>query len=252
MKSVQGASRRGRIAMVLGSCAQFAGMVMSTLVWAPLSLLTFPFPFRFRYWFITRWCVFNLWWLRVTCGLSYEVRGLENIPAEPGVVLSKHQSTWEVIAFEEFFIPQTWVLKRELIRIPLFGWALALLKPIAIDRASPGEAVRQLVQMGEQQLRDGRWVVIFPEGTRVAPGERVKYQPGGALLASRSGAKVIPVAHNAGEFWGRHQLIKRPGVIQVRIGPPIDPSNRKAKEINAIAEAWIEAQMVEISAATAG
>ncbi|WP_220347749.1 1-acyl-sn-glycerol-3-phosphate acyltransferase [Alkalilimnicola ehrlichii] len=212
-----------------------------------MSLFTFPFPYRFRYWFITQWCNFNLWWLKVTCGLDYRVEGGEHLPNEPGIVMCKHQSTWETMALEQIFVPQSWVLKRELMRIPLFGWALALLDPIPIDRSSHSEAVRQIVQRGKERLNQGRWVVIFPEGTRVAPGERGHYHPAGAFLATRSGAKVIPVAHNAGEFWGRRQFVKRPGTITLRIGPPIDANGKKPKEINHLVEEWIESQMKEIS-----
>lgn len=240
---------RGGVLRFLRSCLQFAGMVGFTAVWAILSMFTFLAPYRLRYRFIIQWCHFNIWWLKVTCNLDFEVKGLENIPAGNGVVMSKHQSTWEAMAMVKFFDPQTWVLKRELMRIPLFGWGLRLLEPIAIDRGGQSEAVRQMVSQGLERLKAGRWVVIYPEGTRVAPGQRVRYHPAGALLASRSGCPVVPVAHNAGSFWGRHRFIKRPGTIQVRIGPPIDPTGKKPKEINRLAEEWIEAQMKEIEPA---
>src|SRR5690606_1162392 len=135
----------------------------------------------------------------------------------------------------------------ELLRIPVFGWALSLLQPIGINRGAHADAVRQILKQGSERLKAGRWVVIFPEGTRVAPGERGRYHPTGALLASLNQAPIVPVAHNAGEFWGRRQFFKRPGTIQVRIGPPIDPRDKKPKEINKIVEDWIESQMAEIS-----
>lgn len=233
--------------MFLRSCVQFAGMVGFTVLWATLSLFVAPLPYLWRYHFITRWSLFNLWWVERICGLGYEVQGLENIPEGPGVVMCKHQSTWETLGLIPYFTPQTWVLKRELTRIPMFGWALSLLEPIAIDRAGQGEAVRQMLNQGLERLRQGRWVIIYPEGTRVPPGQRGRYHPAGAMLACRAGCPVIPVAHNAGEYWARHQFVKRPGKIQLRIGPPIDTQGRKPKEVTALVEAWIEGQMQEIS-----
>lgn len=234
--------------MVLRSAAQNLVFALSLLVWALLSLLTWPFPYRFRYAFVTRWTHFNLWWLERMCGLRCEVRGLENIPPEGGgIVMAKHQSTWETMALQRWFEPQTWVLKRELMHMPLFGWAIALLEPIAIDRNARGGAVRVMCEEGAKRLRDGRWVVIFPEGTRMPPGQRGRYRVGGGVLAARTGATVIPVAHNAGEFWGRNQILKRPGVIQVRIGPPIDSRGKSAHEIMHAVESWIEAEMAEIN-----
>ena len=234
-------------AVVLRSIVQNIVFVVSLLVWAIAGQLTFPFPYRTRYRWITRWTHLNLWCLEVVCGIRCEVRGLENIPAEgAGIIMCKHQSTWETMALQRWFNPQTWVLKRELMRLPFFGWAMALLEPVAINRSARTEAVRQMVEEGEQRLRDGRWVVIFPEGTRVAPGEKSRYRIGGGVLAERTGAFVIPVAHNAGEYWGRNQFFKWPGVIQVRIGPPIDSKGKSAQEIVNAVEEWIEGQMKEI------
>ncbi len=233
--------------LFLRSCLQFSGMVASTVVWTLLAMFTVPLAYPTRYWVITRWCIFNIWWLKVCCRLDYQVEGLEHVPAGAVVVMANHQSTWETLALVRMFGPQTWVLKRELLRIPLFGWALSVLEPIAIDRGGQGEAVRQMVSQGQERLKAGRSVVIFPEGTRVAPGQKGRYHPAGALLATRSGATVVPVAHNAGEYWGRHQFIKRPGRIQVRIGPPIDPSGKTAKEITRLVEEWIEAQLADIA-----
>jgi len=225
------------------------GMLLATLLIAPLAVLLFPFPFGVRYGFVSQWARFNLWWLRQCCGLRYQLRGREHIPAENGIIFCKHQSAWETLALQEIFPPQVWLLKRELLWIPFFGWGLALLEPIAIDRKAGRKALQQLLTQGKRRLADGRWVVIFPEGTRVAPGEKGRYQLGGAILAQKSGYPVIPVAHNAGEFWPRHGFLKHPGTIQVVIGPPIDTRGKSAAEINRLAEAWIEAQMAEISTA---
>lgn len=185
-------------------------------------------------------------WLRITCGLRHRVVGLENLPPHPCVILSKHQSAWETIAYQAIFPAQAWVLKRELLWIPLFGWGLAATRPIAIDRKAGVRALDDVVKQGTERLAGGRYVVVFPEGTRMPPGERGRYNPGGAMLAARAGVPVAPVAHNSGSYWRRRGFMKRSGVIEVRVGPPIDVEGRRAKQINAEAEAWIEGQMVEL------
>lgn len=225
-----------------------AGMTISTLIFAPLSVLTFPLPYRWRYGFITQWSRFNLWWLGVTCRVFYVVEGREHLPAGPVIVLAKHQSAFETLAFQRIFPPQVWVLKRELLWVPFFGWGLAMLEPIAIDRKAGRKALQQLLSDGTQRLSRGRWVVIFPEGTRMAPGARGRYAPGGAILAERSGYPVLPVAHNAGEFWPRRGFVKRPGTVRIVIGPLIESRGRDAQEINALAEQWIETTMQRIGA----
>jgi 1-acyl-sn-glycerol-3-phosphate acyltransferase len=185
--------------------------------------------------------------LKLTCGLGYRVDGLERLPAEPAIVLCKHQSAWETIALRAILpLPQTWVLKRELVRLPIFGWALAVYQPIAIDRAAGRRAMKQLLEQGKRSLRAGRWVIVFPEGTRVAPGERKAYGVGGALLAEKSGRPVVPIAHNAGVYWGRQSFLKRPGIIELRIGAPISVKDRRAAEISQDAERWIEATVAEL------
>jgi 1-acyl-sn-glycerol-3-phosphate acyltransferase len=237
------------VGMWLRSGLQTVLMVGSALLFGGLGFLTLPLPYRWRYRFITGWTRFNLWVLEAICGMRCEVQGLENIPAQAGVVMAKHQSAWETLALQRWFSPQTWVLKRELLWVPFWGWGMAALEPIAINRAAAGSAMRQVVSQGAKRLEQGRWLVIFPEGTRVAPGERGRYQPGGAVLAQKLGATVVPVAHNAGEFWRRKSFLKRPGTIQVRIGPPIATAGRSAKEILREVEEWIEARMQEISEA---
>jgi 1-acyl-sn-glycerol-3-phosphate acyltransferase len=231
----------------LRSLLFFAGQVISTLVFAPLALLTYPLPYAMRYAFITQWSRFNLWWLEVTCGIHWCVSGREHIPAANAVIVCKHQSAWETLALTRIFPPQVWVIKRELLLIPFFGWGLAMLEPIAIDRKSGRKAVRQLVEQGRRRLDQGRWVVVFPEGTRVAPGQRKRYGIGGGVLAEQSGRPVVPVAHNAGEFWPRRGFIKRPGTIQVVIGPPIVSRGRSPEQIIAAAEEWIEATVARLS-----
>lgn len=237
-----------QVDIVARSTVQMVAYVGSTIVWALVAMLTIPLSYRQRYWWITRWTHFNLWVLERVCRIEVDVQGIEHIPPGGGIVLCKHQSTWETLALQRWFSPQTWVLKRELLRLPLFGWAISLLQPIAIDRGGAAKALRQLVQQGSERLSEGRWVVIFPEGTRMQPGQAGRYHLGGALLAERTGATVVPVAHNAGRFWGRGRFLKYPGVIQVRIGPPIHSDNRKAAEIMRLAEEWIEGQMRSIDA----
>jgi 1-acyl-sn-glycerol-3-phosphate acyltransferase len=188
------------------------------------------------------WGRFNLWALRTICQLDYRIHGLENIPQTNVIVLAKHQSTWETVAIRALLpSEQSWVLKQELMAVPFFGWAMRQLQPIAIDRRAGRKAVMQVIHDGKQRLAAGRWVIVFPEGTRVAPGTRLPYAIGGALLAERSGYPVLPMAHNAGEFWGRRSLLKRPGTIDLVIGTLRDTKGRKATEINTEVEQWIEA-----------
>ena len=183
----------------------------------------------------------------MTCGIHYEVIGRENIPATNAIVLCKHQSAWETLALPLCLPPLAFVIKRELLRIPLFGWGLALLEPIAIDRLARRKAIQQLLTQGRERLEAGRWVVVFPEGTRVAAGSKGIYSLGGALLAERTGYPVIPVAHNAGECWPRRRFLKRPGTIQLTFGPVIESTGKSAEEINALAESWIEKTVGEMS-----
>ena len=188
-----------------------------------------------------------LFLLRHLCGIRYQILGAENIPKTPSIVLSKHQSAWETLAFQKIFPPQVWVLKKELLLIPFFGWGLAMTSPIAIDRKSGKKALEQIVEQGRERLKQGFWIVIFPEGTRIPPGKRGKYRIGGAWLATHTNVPVVPVAHNAGEFWGRNSFIKMPGTITVSIGKPIDPTGMEAGELNEKVEAWIENEMLRIS-----
>jgi 1-acyl-sn-glycerol-3-phosphate acyltransferase len=217
------------------------------LIWTPIyatfSLFTFPFPPLTRYRIISGLAYSMMWLLRVVCDIRLEVHGAENIPQQPCVVLCKHQSAWETFALQTVFPPQVWVLKRELLFLPFFGWGLALTSPIAINRGKGSQAIKQLLAQGKQRLAAGFCVVIFPEGTRMPYGQRGKYKIGGAMLGKSSGALVIPVAHNAGRHWGRNAFIKIPGTITMSIGKPIDPTGLKAEEINRQVEDWIEAEM---------
>jgi 1-acyl-sn-glycerol-3-phosphate acyltransferase len=189
-----------------------------------------------------------LWAAKVCCGITHEIEGLENLPKDrPAIVLSKHQSAWETVAFRVFLPVHTTLLKRSLLWIPFGGWALATLKPIAIDRENQRAALKLLMEQGSSALQEGLWVVVFPEGTRTAPGENKKFSAGGAMLAHKTGYPVIPLALNAGEVWPRYSFLKYPGVIKVKIGPVIETEGKKAKEINDQAEAWVAQAMTEIT-----
>ena len=226
-------------------------MIVSVPVFVLPGLLLYPLPYKVRYGFLSGWAKTVVWWLRIICNLRHEIIHPENIPEGPAIIFCKHQSAWETIALQAIFPPQVWVLKQELIKVPIFGWALQMLESIAIDRSSGRKAVEQIVEQGKQRLETGKWIVVFPEGTRVAPGTRKKFGVGGAVLAERTGYPVVLVAHNAGDFWRRRSLIKRPGVIKVVIGPTIDPQGKTAGEIKDIAEQWINDTVDEISAKNA-
>ncbi len=221
-------------------------MWLTVIVYAPLALCTAPLPFAWRYAFITRWPWFHVRLARWLFGIRYEVEGREHLPSGAAVVLSKHQSTWETLALPEILPPFCYVLKRELFWIPLFGWALALLRPVAIDRGAGRRALKQLVEQGRARVRQGLWIVIFPEGTRVAPGVRRPYQGGGALLAAEIGCPVVPIAHNAGSYWPRRSLARKSGTIRVVIGPPILTLGKRPAEIIREAEEWIEGTMARL------
>ncbi|MFA7632574.1 MAG: lysophospholipid acyltransferase family protein [Thiohalomonadaceae bacterium] len=203
-------------------------------------------PYRLRYRLLTRLGHFVIWWLAITCKLHYRISGQENIPSNTAIILAKHQSAWETFALQLIFPPQTWVLKRSLFYIPIFGWGLMMLKAIGIDRAAGRKALQQVVQQGTARLNEGIWVVIFPEGTRTAPGERRKYNIGAAVLAKKSGYPIVPVAHNAGVFWPRNSILKHAGTIDVVIGPVIYPTGKGSAEINDLAESWIEATQLRL------
>lgn len=232
--------------MVLRSTLFALFLILITPVFAVIALLTFPLPALTRYRIISLWTHCVMWAARVICDIRYRVIGRENIPHDPCIILSKHQSAWETLAFQLIFPPQVWVLKRELLRVPFFGWGLAMLSPIAIDRSSRRAALQQLVEQGIERLAAGFCIVIFPEGTRIAPGRRGKYRPGGARLAVQTGTTVIPVAHNAGTCWGRNAFLKRPGLITVSIGAPIRPDGADAETLAKRVEHWIEDEMLQL------
>jgi len=223
-----------------------AALIVITPPYALIALCTGVLPRLARYRIISGWSRCVVWLARWICGIRWQVEGLEHLPDRPAVILSKHQSAWETLAFQMIFPPQVYLLKRELLWIPFFGWGLALMSPIAIDRSRGRAALRQLAARGAERLAQGFWIVVFPEGTRMAPGRHRKYQLGGAWLAARTHAPVVPVAHNAGLCWPRNGFLKRPGLVTVRVGPTIDSAGRTAETVNQLAETWIEDQQREL------
>jgi 1-acyl-sn-glycerol-3-phosphate acyltransferase len=232
--------------IVLRSCLFAAVQLLITPPFSVIALLTFPFhPFT-RYRIIRYWTRFVLWALKLICGIDFRVTGTEHLPPGPCVVLSKHQSAWETMAFQLIFPPQVYVIKRELLWIPFFGWGLAMCSPIAIDRGAGPRAARQMLAQGKDRIARGFWVIVYPEGTRVAPGTRGNYQSSGSAIAIHAGAPVVPVAHNAGRCWRRNAFLKYPGTVTVSIGPPLDSRGRKADALTREVETWIEAEMQRI------
>jgi len=226
----------------------FALLVLNTVAYAtPFVVIGWVIPYAWLCGLAGSWARTSLWLLRVICGLGYRIQGLQNIPQGGAIIMAKHQSAWETIALRGILPPlQTWILKRELTLIPMFGWALLVAQPIAIDRKAGRQSVRKILTQGAQSLKRGRYVIIFPEGTRVAPGCRKKYGIGGGLLAAETGYPVVPIAHNAGVFWGRRDLRKYPGTIQVVVGPAIDTEGLSAAEITRRTESWIEGTLGEL------
>ncbi len=234
--------------LYLRSAAYLTGQILSTLLLGPVMLLLLPFRFEVRYGAARVWVRFNLWLLQKVCGLTYRVTGQQNIPRDRcGLIFCKHQSAFETIALQAIFPPVVFILKQELLKIPVWGWAMATLEPIAIDRQAKSQALKQVLREGEARIQSGRWVVLFPEGTRVSPGEKGQYGSSGGMLAHRARCPVVPVAHNAGEYWAKNGFLKYPGVIEFHIGPVLDGADLSAAELNRQAEHWVESAMQGIT-----
>lgn len=220
------------------------------LLAASIALLMFWAPERWLWALVDGYCRLSLWAGGFFCGLQVVVEGLENLPDTPSVIMIKHTTALETYGHVPLFSRTSWVIKRELMWLPIFGWALKLLfRPIAINRNAGRSAVNQVIQQGKKKLAQGTWVTVFPEGTRMPPATTRKYGISGAALAKEAGVQIVPVAHNAGDFWLRHELTKRPGTVRFCIGPPIDAAGRSPKETNLIVQRWIENKMNEISSA---
>lgn len=238
-----------RMGQWAGSCLFTAYLFLSVPPYAAVAFLAAALPGLSGYRIAQAWAASVLRMLALCCGLDHRVEGREHLRGENCVVLLKHSSAWETIAEFVIFPRQTWVLKRELLWVPILGWVIMLFKPIAIDRKGGRNAVEQVVRLGRERLEAGYWVMIFPEGTRVAVGERRRYGISGALLAVTAERDVIPVAHDAGVFWPRRGVLKRPGTIRMKIGPRISTAGKDPRAINEEVEAWIDAQLAEFDAA---
>lgn len=234
--------------ILLRSLIYFVFMAVSIVFYAiPIALAGSLFPADWADRLATRWGRINVHAQRLICGLKIHFEGAEHLPESTAIVMSKHQSTWETISLRGLLVPhQSWVLKQELLNVPFFGRGLVAAKSIPIDRKAGRRAVIEVVKQGQQRLQEGRIVIIFPEGTRTAPGERKKYGLGGAVLAEKAQVPVVPIAHNAGVYWRRRGVKKYPGTIEVRVGAPIDTQGKKAAQIMQEVEDWIEAQMEKL------
>jgi 1-acyl-sn-glycerol-3-phosphate acyltransferase len=237
-----------RIIPFLRSLLYMVIMVIATLVWTPVCLLVAPLPYNQRYYVTSRWNLFIVWLSKALCGIRYEVKGEENLPDAPAILLSKHQSAWETIFFLWYMPrPLVYVFKRELLYIPFFGWALGLLRMVPIDRNKGRDAFAQVVVQGRRRLNDGQWIIMFPEGTRIAPGKKGKYKIGGARLAIETQTLVVPIAMNSGDCWPKNSFIKKPGVVTISIGKPISPAGKDSATLMHEVENWIESEMRVIS-----
>jgi 1-acyl-sn-glycerol-3-phosphate acyltransferase len=237
-----------KVGLALRSLAFHAGYTVATVLWGSVGVLTgwlLPYRARFVY-IVVIWTHLVLGWLRLTCGIRHRITGLEHLPADPCVVLVRHESTWETLFLQSLFVPQATVIKRELLRIPFFGWAFALLRPIAIDRSDARGALKGLIRSGKDRLGRGAWVILFPEGTRLPAGQPGRFQRGGAALATAAGCPVVVVAHNAGRCWPARRMLKFPGVIDVEISPPIETLGRTTPEVTEAAQRWLVEAMARL------
>jgi len=236
------------LVQLIRSLLYYGVLILSALLWGVVILSLAPLlPFSGRYTLSKYWQTFQLGAIRVICGLEYRVEGAEHLRPGPMVILAKHEATYETFVLPTIMpTPLIWVLKRELLRIPFFGWGLATTDPIAINRGDARQALKEVIAQGLDRLAQGRAVLIFPQGTRILPGQSGKYAGSGSLLAHKAGVPVLPIAHNAGDYWVRHRLIIRPGTVCFRIGPVIDSKELSSAEINRRAEAWIESAVQEI------
>lgn len=221
---------------------------VTVIPWSFLCMLAVVLPREQHYWFTVRWLRMQIWALVHIVGIRWKVQGAENLPDGPAILLSKHQSTWETFFYPVFMPkPLCYVFKRELIYVPFFGWGIWLLGMIHIDRRKGSDAFEEVVTQGVKRLAQGRWIIMFPEGTRIPVGQKGRYKSGGPRLAVRTGAPVVPIAVNAGECWPKGSWIMNPGLVTVSIGKPIATAGRPVDEITAATESWIESEMRRIS-----
>ncbi|MEZ5489942.1 MAG: lysophospholipid acyltransferase family protein [Gammaproteobacteria bacterium] len=228
-----------KLSLFMRSLCFYAGYIVVTVILSFASLLlVWLFPDSKRHLFHKLWCSLMLGWLRFSCGITYRIEGLDNIPDEPVVVLANHQSEWETMFVYRHLAPICPILKKELLAIPVYGWAMRLVKPIAIDRSKLHEASRSILTQGRDRLEGGRSVFIFPEGTRALPGKIKKYSRSGAKLAIAAGVRILPIAHDSGHCWPAHRFLKLPGTIHVYIGMPLSTRNADSSGLTAQVEQW--------------
>jgi len=213
--------------------------------WVIIAIFTLVLPVNLAMRIVSGWAWSVTWLLKVICNLKHEVIGIENIPDEPVIFACKHQSAWETIALQTIIPPAAWILKRELLWIPIFGWGLACIKPIAINRGDRKAALASVLEQGASAHASGRHILVFPEGTRTAYGSSAKYKQGVARLALKTGAKIVPIAHNAGKFWPKQSIMKNSGTIQVVIGEAFTPQSDNLSEITEEVRDWIENAIIE-------
>jgi 1-acyl-sn-glycerol-3-phosphate acyltransferase len=225
-----------------------AYMILSACLFGAFMSLCFWSPHSFQFAIARCWARCLLWVLARLCGLKFIVEGRERIPEGAHIVMSNHTSAWETIAQFVIFPPHVWVLKRELLWIPFVGWGLKLLRPIAINRGQGHRAVNQVVEQGQARLRDGLWVIVFPEGTRVVAGETKKFGFSGALLATATGKLLVPLSHNAGRFWPRRGIVKKPGTVHVVIGEPIASVGKNPRQLTDEVRRAVDAGLAKIAA----
>ena len=224
--------------LFLRSLLYFVGSII-TVITITLCGLFFVFsPYSTRQKFLSQWAIFCIWWLKITLNITTRIIGQENVNKSPCVIISNHQSTWETLAFQTIFPAHTWVLKKELLWLPVFGWSLALLKPIIINRGDKLNAIKKVILQGSDRLKKGISVVVFPEGTRQPYNQLGEYQNGGAAIAKKSGYDIIPVYHNAGKIWPKGSFIKKPGVITIVIGEAISSSSMTSSGITEEIRNW--------------
>lgn len=218
----------------------YALLAIGVMFWAWAVILAWPFPIKVRFYVANGFFYYSIFLLRLLVGVRHRVHGLENIPDRPFILMPRHSSVWETLVFQSMFPPYCWVLKRELMWIPILGWGIKALGAIAINRSAHRRAIRQMLAQSRIRIAQGVSVLVFPEGTRVAAGEQRRFGLGGAILACDNQVPVLPVAHNAGVYWGRRKIVRGPALIEVEIGPPIEPRDRKPEAVTADAKAWID------------
>ncbi len=231
---------------IIRSTIFLLGMIISTCLWVIPCVVARIFPYRICFAIVSSWCTFNVHWARIACGINYEIIGLENVPDKACVIMSNHQSTWETLAYPSIFPTLTWVIKKELLYVPLFGWGIASTQPIALNRKRGKKAFQQLIKDGQDKLALGRFILIFPEGTRIPYEEERQLKVGGFILAKKANADILPVAHDAGRLWPRNGFLKSPGTIYLRIGKPMSTSDLSAEEIRQRYADWLQKTRAEL------